>query len=69
MREERDRGEDCREVAKWSKLKGERDGERGWLTVRRKIRNKLAHAKAREMLRRSGENKSHGQGQNTLWKH
>lgn len=69
VKEKRERGEDCKEVRKWSNLKGERDGERGWLTVRRKTRNKLAHAKVREMLICSRKNKSHGQGQNTLWKH
>lgn len=69
LKEKRGRGEDCKGVRKRSNLKGERDEERGWLTVRGKTRNKLAHAKVREMLRCSGKNKSHGQGQDTLWKH
>lgn len=69
MKEEKERGEGCREVGKWSKLKGEKDGERGWLPVRRKIRNKQAHAKVRERLSCNRKNKSHGQGQNTLWEH
>lgn len=66
VKEEKERGEGCREEGKWSKLKGQKDGERGWLTVRRKIRNKLAHAKVREMLSCNGKNKSHEQGENNV---